>query len=54
MGYCVINRFKQQIAWCNNYDSAYRMSMQFGIDSVIFDTRRKIHHKFVAQIRKLW
>lgn len=54
MGFCVINQYRQQIVWCNNYSSACRMAMEFGCDSVIIDTRRKIHRQFVTQIRKLW
>lgn len=54
MGYCVISKIRKQIAWCNSYNSAYRMILEFGCDAEVFDTRRKIHREFVAQIRQSW
>lgn len=54
MGYCVINQYRGQIAWCKNLSSAYMMAMEFGCDSIIIENHRKIHRKFVSQIRKSW
>lgn len=54
MGYCIVSLEKKQIAWCNSYNSAFRMFMEFGRDSVIISTKSKIHRKFVSQIHKSW
>ena len=54
MGYCVLNRYNGDIAWCQRYLSALMMAKEFGAGTSIVRTPCRFLRDIVTQIRQSW